>query len=140
MLWQLGVPAPRAFSGQTLIRMTLLSAKSNEAETPYTRLESKLRRSAKRWLITGVGGFIGSNLLESLLKLDQEVTGLDNFATGKRRNLDQVQMSVSSQQWSRFKFCEADIRDQNVCLSSCQGVHYVLHHAAMASVPGSITC
>ena len=108
------------------------------SETAYAKLEAQLRVSPKHWLITGVGGFIGSNLLESLLKLDQEVTGLDNFATGKRENLDQVRASVSPQQWSRLKFCEADIRDQSVCLSSSQGVHYVLHHAALASVPGSI--
>ena len=118
--------------------MTLRNVKANEAETAYPKLEDQLRGSAKRWLITGASGFIGSNLLESLLKLDQEVTGLDNFATGKRENLDQVRASVSAQQWSRLKFCEADIRDPSVCLSSCHGVHYILHHAALASVPGSV--
>ena len=90
------------------------------------------------WLITGVAGFIGSNLLEALLRLDQHVIGLDNFATGHRHNLQQVQQMVSPQQWQRFQFIEGDIRDVGTCRQACDGVDYVLHQAALGSVPRSL--
>ncbi|MGA4816531.1 GDP-mannose 4,6-dehydratase [Pseudomonas aeruginosa] len=92
----------------------------------------------KVWLITGVAGFIGSNLLETLLKLDQKVVGLDNFATGHQRNLDEVRSLVSEKQWSNFKFIQGDIRNLDDCNNACAGVDYVLHQAALGSVPRSI--
>jgi nucleoside-diphosphate-sugar epimerase len=90
------------------------------------------------WLVTGVAGFIGSNLLETLLKLDQTVTGLDNFATGYQRNLDEVQQCLSFAQWQRFTFLKGDIRDFDTCRNACTGIDYVLHQAALGSVPRSI--
>lgn len=106
-----------------------------------TRYESLLRTlpaAPKTWLITGVAGFIGSNLLETLLKLDQRVVGLDNFATGHRRNLDEVQSLVSQEQWARFTLITGDIRNLDDCHQACLGVDYVLHQAALGSVPRSI--
>lgn len=92
----------------------------------------------KTWLITGCAGFIGSNLLETLLKHDQKVIGLDNFATGFQRNLDEVQALVSPQQWQNFHFIQGDIRQLQDCHAACEGVDYVLHQAALGSVPRSI--
>jgi UDP-N-acetylglucosamine/UDP-N-acetylgalactosamine 4-epimerase len=92
----------------------------------------------RTWLITGVAGFIGSNLLESLLQLNQNVVGLDNFATGFQRNLNEVKQLVSREQWARFRFIEGDIRDPATCQKACAGVDYVLHQAALGSVPRSI--
>jgi UDP-N-acetylglucosamine/UDP-N-acetylgalactosamine 4-epimerase len=106
--------------------------------TPYESLLQELPASPKTWLITGVAGFIGSNLLEALLKLSQRVIGLDNFATGHQRNLDDVQSLVSAEQWQRFNFIEGDIRSLQACQKSCEGVDYVLHQAALGSVPRSI--
>ncbi|WP_407363164.1 Vi polysaccharide biosynthesis UDP-N-acetylglucosaminuronic acid C-4 epimerase TviC [Pseudomonas luteola] len=94
--------------------------------------------SQRVWLVTGVAGFIGSNLLEVLLKLDQIVVGLDNFATGHQRNLDEVKGLVSSKQWGRFKFIQGDIRNLEDCKQACVGTDYVLHQAALGSVPRSI--
>jgi UDP-N-acetylglucosamine 4-epimerase len=105
---------------------------------PYNSLQEQLRADPKVWLITGVAGFIGSNLLETLLKLDQKVVGLDNFATGYQRNLDEVQALVSPSQWANFRFIEGDIRDLDDCKRACDGVAYVLHQAALGSVPRSI--
>lgn len=90
------------------------------------------------WLITGVAGFIGSNLLEHLLKLNQTVIGLDNFSTGFQRNIDAVRESVTEGQWRQFRFIAGDIRDPAVCQVACLGVNYVLHQAALGSVPRSI--
>lgn len=92
----------------------------------------------KVWLVTGVAGFIGSNLLEALLLLNQNVVGLDNFSTGYQHNLDEVQTLVTPEQWSRFKFFEGDIRNPEDCQRACNGVDYVLHEAAIGSVPRSI--
>lgn len=91
------------------------------------------------WLITGVAGFIGSNLLESLLLLNQRVVGLDNFSTGYRANLDMVEKSVGASKWQNFKFSEGDIGDLDTCKKCCLGVDYVLHQAALGSVPRSIS-
>jgi UDP-N-acetylglucosamine 4-epimerase len=85
-----------------------------------------------------VAGFIGSNLLEHLLKLNQRVVGLDNFATGHQHNLDEVQQLVSPEQWAGFTFIEGDIRNLDDCHKACTGVDYVLHQAALGSVPRSI--
>lgn len=105
----------------------------------YGSLQARLRAGEQySWLVTGVAGFIGSNLLEALLKLDQKVIGLDNFATGHRRNLDQVRDLVTAEQWSRFRFVEGDIRRVDDCRSACIGVDYVLHQAALGFVPRSL--
>ncbi len=104
----------------------------------FTDLQSRLRQERHTWLVTGVAGFIGSNLLEALLKLDQQVVGLDNFATGHQHNLEQVRALVSSEQWARFRFVPGDIREMADCQAACAGVHYVLHQAALGSVPRSV--
>lgn len=106
--------------------------------TRYEQLLKDLPNQPKTWLITGVAGFIGSNLLETLLKLDQQVIGLDNFATGHQRNLDEVQDLVSETAWQRFRFIEGDIRNLEDCQIACANVDYVLHQAALGSVPRSI--
>ncbi|MFQ7901484.1 NAD-dependent epimerase/dehydratase family protein [Stutzerimonas degradans] len=106
--------------------------------TRYESLLQELPQAPKTWLITGVAGFIGSNLLEILLKLDQRVVGLDNFATGHQRNLEEVQSLVTSEQWARFKFLQGDIRRLDDCRKACEGIDYVLHQAALGSVPRSI--
>ena len=92
----------------------------------------------KKWLITGVAGFIGSNLLEALLTLNQTVIGLDNFSTGFKHNLTEVQKQVSADQWERFSFMEGDIRDLATCKTACAHIDHVLHEAALGSVPRSI--
>ncbi|WP_448556520.1 NAD-dependent epimerase/dehydratase family protein [Thalassotalea montiporae] len=104
----------------------------------YEQICQELKAQPKTWLITGVAGFIGSNLLEALLKLDQRVVGLDNFATGYQKNLEEVKQLVSSEQWQAFTFVEGDIRDVSTCLQVCDGVDYVLHQAALGSVPRSL--
>ncbi|ELV8715339.1 NAD-dependent epimerase/dehydratase family protein, partial [Vibrio vulnificus] len=106
--------------------------------TKYEKIQQELVESPKTWLVTGVAGFIGSNLLEKLLKLDQTVVGLDNFATGHQHNLDEVQSLVTAEQWGRFRFIEGDIRDYASCEQAVIGVDYVLHQAALGSVPRSI--
>jgi UDP-N-acetylglucosamine 4-epimerase len=106
--------------------------------TAYELLRQRLPQEPKTWLITGVGGFIGSNLLETLLKLDQQVVGLDNFATGYRRNLDEVQGLVGPAKWKHFRFIDGDIRIIEDCRQACEGVDYVLHQAALGSVPRSL--
>ena len=97
-----------------------------------------LEAAPKKWLITGCAGFIGSNLLETLLKHGQTVVGLDNFSTGFQHNLDEVQQTVGVEKWQRFTFIEGDIRDLDVCNQACEGVDYVLHQAALGSVPRSL--
>ena len=104
----------------------------------YQTVCEQLQQAPKTWLITGVAGFIGSNLLETLLKLNQNVVGLDNFATGHQHNLDEVQSLVKPEQWANFKFYEGDIRNFEDCQIACAGVDYVLHQAALGSVPRSI--
>jgi UDP-N-acetylglucosamine/UDP-N-acetylgalactosamine 4-epimerase len=90
------------------------------------------------WLITGVAGFIGSNLLETLLEQDQCIIGLDNFATGHPHNLNQVRSIVGEQKWANFRFIKGDIRNIDLCHQACAGADYVLHQAALGSVPRSI--
>ncbi len=120
----------------------------------YDALKTQLLKDQHTWLVTGVAGFIGSNLLEALLKLNQRVVGLDNFSTGHQRNLDEVQTLVSPSQWANFKFMQGDIRNLVDCqkamtftpsLTTGEGdvanqssVEYVLHQAALGSVPRSI--
>lgn len=103
----------------------------------YETTLKTLQASPKKWLVTGVAGFIGSNLLETLLLNGQLVVGLDNFATGHQRNLDEVQGLVG-EKWSNFKFIEGDIRDLATCRVVCEGMDYVLHQAALGSVPRSL--
>ena len=104
----------------------------------YEQLQAELRQAPKTWLVTGVAGFIGSNLLEALIKLDQRVVGLDNFATGYQHNLDEVQSLVTAAQWANFKFIQGDICNLEDCQRACAGVDYVLHQAALGSVPRSL--
>lgn len=104
----------------------------------YLRALDVLRSEPRRWLVTGCAGFIGSNLIETLLGLGQTVVGLDNFATGHRYNLDEVHETVGDAAWSRFTFIEADIRDLDACRRAVQGVDFVLHQAALGSVPRSL--
>ena len=106
--------------------------------TYYQTVLDQLNQQPKKWLVTGVAGFIGSNLLETLLKNNQTVTGLDNFATGFQHNLDQVKTLVSPEQWKRFNFIQGDIRDLDTCKVACTDINYVLHEAALGSVPRSI--
>lgn len=104
----------------------------------YDDIKTQLQKAPKTWLVTGVAGFIGSNLLETLLLLNQKVIGLDNFATGHQRNLDEVQGLVSEEQWQHFDFIEGDIRNYRDCEKAVSTVDYVLHQAALGSVPRSI--
>jgi UDP-N-acetylglucosamine 4-epimerase len=122
--------------------------------THYQQLIQTLPKTSKTWLVTGVAGFIGSNLLEALLKLDQRVVGLDNFATGYQQNLDEVQSLVTPAQWANFQFIQGDIRQLEDCQKAMtwtkstlivskakqfMPVDYVLHQAALGSVPRSLT-
>ncbi len=106
--------------------------------TAYQQLQAHLANERHVWLITGVAGFIGCNLLEALLKLNQQVVGLDNFITGHRHNLEQIRASVSPEQWGRFSLIEGDIRNLEDCRRSCLGAEFVLHQAALGSVPRSL--
>jgi UDP-N-acetylglucosamine 4-epimerase len=104
----------------------------------FDTIQKALRAHPQRWLITGCAGFIGSNLLETLLKLDQTVVGLDNLSTGFQRNLDEVRSLVANSQWQRFTFLRGDIRDPRMCRHAVANVDKVLHQAALGSVPRSI--
>ena len=104
----------------------------------YQDVQQHLLQHRYHWLVTGAAGFIGSNLVEALLRLGQQVTGLDNFATGHRHNLELVRAAVGEDAWTRFAFVEADIRNEAECARACAGVDYVLHQAALGSVSRSI--
>ena len=104
----------------------------------YEQTLATLRHEPRTWLVTGVAGFIGSNLLETLLQNDQHVVGLDSFVTGHRHNLEQVRALVTPTQWQRLRFIEGDIQDLATCQQACEGVDHVLHQAALGSVPRSI--
>lgn len=104
----------------------------------YEIVKTQLMAEPKVWLITGVAGFIGSNLLETLLQLNQTVIGLDNFGTGYQHNLDEVKKLVTNEQWSHFRFIKGDIRNLEDCQQAVLEVDYVLHQAALGSVPRSI--
>ena len=101
-------------------------------------VKTQLKQYPKKWLVTGVAGFIGSSLLEELLGFGQIVTGLDNFSTGYRHNLEDVRVQISEEAWRLFTFVEGDIRKMEDCQKVCEGVDYVLHQAALGSVPRSI--
>lgn len=104
----------------------------------FQRTLAHLNQTPYTWAITGVAGFIGSHLLENLLRLNQTVVGLDNFSTGKQQNLNEVRTKVSEKQWSRFSLAHGDIRDIKQCQKILKGVDFVLHQAALGSVPKSI--
>jgi UDP-N-acetylglucosamine 4-epimerase len=104
----------------------------------YDELQTALKTAPKNWLLTGVAGFIGSSLLQTLLQLGQRVVGLDNLSTGSRKNLEEVRSGVSASQWAAFKFVLGDIGDLTVCHDACAGADFVLHQAALGSVPGSL--
>lgn len=104
----------------------------------YNEIRSKLFVEPRVWLVTGVAGFIGSHLLQELLTLNQSVVGIDNFSTGSQINLDIVRSLVTSSQWSNFRFIDGDIRDLGDCNKACNNVDYILHQAALGSVPRSI--
>jgi len=106
--------------------------------TKYEQIQQELLATPKTWLVTGIAGFIGSNLLEKLLKLNQKVVGLDNFSTGHKHNLDEVRSLITETQWDNFRFIEGDIRNYADCEKAIDGVDYVLHQAALGSVPRSI--
>jgi UDP-N-acetylglucosamine 4-epimerase len=110
--------------------------------TKYEELQEYLKNNQNTWLITGVAGFIGSNLLEKLLVLNQQVIGLDSFATGYQKNIDEAisdANEISGSDVSKnFKFIKGDIRSFEDCKQACYGVDYVLHQAALGSVPRSI--
>jgi len=104
----------------------------------YEQTKAHLLKNKKTWLVTGAAGFIGSNLVEALLKLNQSVIGLDNFSTGYLHNLAHIETSVTEEQWSNFNFIEGDIVDYETCKNITQGIDIILHQAALGSVPRSI--
>jgi len=106
--------------------------------TQFQTVQARLRSESKLWLVTGAAGFIGSNLVEALLRLEQKVIGLDNLSTGHPRNLAEAKSLLTEQQWRRFAFIQGDIQDLALCQKLCKGVDYVLHEAALGSVPRSI--
>ena len=106
--------------------------------TKYQEITAKLMQQPASWVVTGVAGFIGSNLLETLLKLNQKVVGLDNFSTGHHHNLEQVKALVTPAQWQNFRLIEGDIRNLEHCQAACAGADYILHEAALGSVPRSL--
>jgi UDP-N-acetylglucosamine 4-epimerase len=106
--------------------------------TSFEKAKIDLKANPKVWCISGVAGFIGSNILETLLKLEQSVVGLDNLSTGYQKNLDEVKASVSEQQWNNFTFIHGDIRELDDCRKAVHGCDYVLHQAALGSVPRSL--
>src|SRR5258708_21061796 len=104
----------------------------------YEGVQERVKAATRTWRVTGAAGFIGSHLLEALLKLDQRVTGLDNFSSGNRGNLAQVKYAVTASQWKNFRFVEGDIRSLATCREGCRPADFVLHQAALASIPRSI--
>lgn len=104
----------------------------------FEETKAELMASPKSWVVTGAAGFIGSNLLEMLLRLNQRVVGLDNLSTGHSRNLAQVQSAVGPKHWKNFTWMEGDIRDAAACREAVKNANYVLHQAALGSVPRSV--
>lgn len=104
----------------------------------YNKVKEDLKNNPKIWLVTGCAGFIGSNLTETLLKLNQKVVGLDNFSTGFQYNLDDIRDNITKEQWTNFTFHEGDISDYETCLTVTENIDKILHQAALGSVPRSI--
>ena len=109
-----------------------------EAVSGASAPEDAVRRVRRRWVVTGSAGFIGSHLLEALLRLGQSVVSVDNFSTGHRRNLEEVRARVGADAWARHSFLEGDIADPAFCRTACEQAELVLHQAALGSVPRSI--
>lgn len=120
------------------LSVPLRFSKRGSRSIPSDDLTTALAGQERSWLVTGAAGFIGSNLVEALLRSGQRVVGLDNFATGHRRNLDEIARLVPDAYASRFRFIEGDIRDRSVCAAAVVGAEIVLHQAALGSVPRSI--
>jgi len=114
------------------------SPKPPSEMTRYDEIKTLLRARPLRWVVTGAAGFIGSNLAEHLLSLGQTVVGLDNFSTGHRHNLRELVEGAGEGAAERWRFVEGDIRDLDTCQEACAGADYVLHHAALGSVPRSL--
>ena len=112
-------------------------ARTTHQMTAYEKLQRALKRRPRKWLVTGAAGFIGSHLVETLLRLNQRVVGMDNFATGHAANLDDVRANVTSAQRRAFQFIEGDITNAKDCACACRGTEFVLHQAALGSVPRS---
>ncbi len=106
--------------------------------SPLQEVADRVAESRRRWLVTGSAGFIGSHLLEALLRTGQDVVSIDNFSTGHQANLDDVRRKVGDEAWSRHRFIEGDIADPATCVQACDAVDIVLHQAALGSVPRSI--
>ncbi len=104
----------------------------------YQIISEQIKENPVSWLVTGAAGFIGSNLVEALLSLNQKVTGLDNFSTGYQHNLDQIKAAVTKEQWDNFTFIKGDVRQMETCAAACKDKDYVLHQAALGSVPRSV--
>src|SRR5258706_4509619 len=109
-----------------------------DGKAMYKELQERIQAQRRTWLVTGAAGFIGSNRVEVLVKLDQNVVGLDNFSTGKRDNLSQVKEAVTERLWRNFRLIEGDIRSIDACRQGCRSANFVLHHAALGSVPRSV--
>ncbi|MGI6525216.1 MAG: SDR family oxidoreductase [Bdellovibrionota bacterium] len=107
-------------------------------ESKFEQCKRNLSEDPKKWLVTGAAGFIGSNLVETLLKLGQSVVGLDNYSTGHKSNISDLLKGLSADQKNSFKMVEGDIRDRDICNTLCAEVDYVLHQAALGSVPRSV--
>jgi UDP-N-acetylglucosamine/UDP-N-acetylgalactosamine 4-epimerase len=108
------------------------------SSSPAGQLARSALRQRRCWLVTGVAGFIGSHLLDALLRHGQQVVGLDNLMTGHRHNLEQVRQGLPEEAWASFRFIEGDIRSPDTCAEACRGVELVLHQAALGSVPRSL--
>jgi UDP-N-acetylglucosamine 4-epimerase len=111
---------------------------SESGTASYGAVAEAIRARPRRWVVTGAAGFIGSHLAERLLALDQQVVGIDNYATGSRENVTAVRAAVTRAQAARFEFVEGDIRDPAACRLACAGAQIVLHEAALGSVPRSL--
>lgn len=118
--------------------MATVGGAASARAVAFEATRALLQARPRRWLVTGNAGFIGSHLVEALLDLGQHVVGLDNFATGFRRNLDEVCARVGPAAWRRFAFIEGDIADPGACRRACEAVDVILHEAALGSVPRSI--
>ena len=106
-------------------------------QSNWEKTKTKLQQQRHKWLVTGASGFIGSHLTQTLLELGQEVVGLDNFDTSSRENLVDIQKQIAGNLWTNFRFVEGDIRNYEICRSAGEGVDYVLHQAALGSIPRS---
>src|SRR5258708_601227 len=118
--------------------LTRITAQASNQSMGIEKIKAELMALPKVWVITGAAGFIGSNLLETLLRWNQKVVGLDNFSTGHASNLAQVQTAVGPDRWKNFTWIEGDIQDAATCRETVEGADYVLHQAALGSVPRSI--